>query len=131
MSAGAAPVPVTGTVVAGEPAVDLVFVAPDGARLTRVALIDTGFDGTVALPSLLFTKLARGATFKKRITVADGRTIDCDAAVVGLVLCGAPREVVAVRLGRGAVLGMTLLTGHRLTVDCRDGGPVTIAPLPQ
>ena len=122
---------IAGTVLAGEPAVDLVFVTPGGSRLTRLAVVDTGFDGTLTLPPLLFAKLAGTPTLTRRITVADGRAVQCDAAVVRVEWCGTLRKVLAVRLGRGAVIGMALLAGHRLTIDAADGGAVTITPLSQ
>ena len=36
--------------------------------------------------------------------------------------------VIRLRL-RGPLVGVSLLYGHRLTVDVVDGGPVTLAPL--
>jgi hypothetical protein len=42
---------------------------------------------------------------------------------------GIRRDVTAMEAENDPLIGMTLLEGHRLTIDAIDGGPVTIEPL--
>lgn len=40
------------------------------------------------------------------------------------------RTVTADEIGKGGLLGMEAIQGHRLTIDAFPGGPITLNPLP-
>ena len=121
----------TGRVVLGDAVVTLGLLTRDGRRLDRTAVIDTGSARPLTLPPLLFEKVRRGPAVRTSTVLADGSDVVHRAALVRVELCGHVRDVMAGDLTQEVLIGMPLLTGRRLTVDCVEGGPVTIEPLPR
>ena len=98
------------------------------------SVVDTGFDGGLVISSDLLEEAGVTADGFTEVVLADGREERVPTVVVRLA-CGSLKfdAVGAFVMGgpRKVLVGMALLAGHRLTVDCREGGPVTISPLPQ
>lgn len=120
---------IAGVVLDRDPLIQLVLYAADGATRTETAVVDTGYQGAVAAPDALFDHVRRGRATPVAVRLADGTTFERRAAVAEVQWCG---ERVRTRILGGAsqvLVGMELLAHHRLTVDCVDGGPVTIEPL--
>jgi hypothetical protein len=64
------------------------------------------------------------------VTLADGRDITLRQYEATVLWDGQPRDVMVLEADGGALIGMALLYGSRLTVEVLDGGPVTIELLP-
>ena len=120
----------TGSVAGRDPMIRIVLHGPRGAEAVA-AVVDTGMQSALQLPAPLFERHRRGQPSDGSTRLADGRVVPQREAVVEVVLCGTRTRVLAEEMGDHLLIGMTLLSGHRLTVDCREGGPVTISPLPQ
>ena len=120
----------TGSVAGFDPTVRIVLHGPRGAE-TVPAVVDTGMQSALQLPVPLFERHRRGRPSDGSTRLADGRVVPQREAVVEVELCGARTRVLAEEMGDHVLIGMTLLAGCRLTVDCREGGPVTITPLAQ
>ena len=107
-----------GTVRGSDPIVRIILHGPRGAE-TVEAVVDTGMHAAIDLPRGLFDRHRRGRPVPSDTTFADGTRRDHPAAVVEVEFCGVRRRVVAERLADHVLIGMALLEGHRLTVDCR------------
>jgi predicted aspartyl protease len=94
------------------------------------AMLDTGFNLFLTLPSLLIAALGLPFAVPAKATLADGTAVSLDCYWVTLLWEGQPRRVVAVAADGTPLIGMSLLYGSRVTLDVVDGGPVTIEPLP-
>jgi clan AA aspartic protease len=93
-------------------------------------VVDTGFNGFLTLPPTVVSQLALPMQGPTRVTLADGTEVDLDVVEVTVEWDGQPYIVAALAADGGAVVGMSLLYGYRLTVDVIDGGPVGITRLP-
>ena len=120
-----------GQVVDNDPLVEVVLLLPNGERRAATAVVDTGMQAAIDLPAELFDAARRGRVEPAVTELADGTPAAHPRAVVAVEFCGERRFVNADRLADQVLIGMTLLRGHRLTVECREGGPVTIEPLSQ
>ena len=98
---------------------------------TVTAVVDTGMTGGISLPRDFFDRYRAGPPRTRVTVLGDGREVAHAAAQFRVRLGGRTVRVWGDCLGGEILIGMTLLRGHRLTAECRDGGPVTIAPLPQ
>lgn len=92
--------------------------------------IDTGFTGFLTLPSDQIARLGLPWLGLKNGILADGREVVLNLFEAVVDWHGQPRRVPALEVERGALLGMALLEGSRLTLDVAEGGQVQIEPLP-
>jgi predicted aspartyl protease len=113
-----------------EARVTLTLVCADGTEVRYAATVDSGFNGSVALPELTLRRA--GLRTDERIdgVLADGSIVSLEAFLVRLKRFDDERNAVALAVEGGALVGMELLDGHLLTVEVTPGGAVTIAPLP-
>jgi clan AA aspartic protease len=121
----------TGLVTAGREAVIRLPVRGTRGREVRVeAVIDTGFNGFLTLPARLIADLALPFATATRAVLGDGSRVDVDV-FEGIVLWDNRERDVAVLAAEGGVLvGMSMLSGYRLTLDVEDGGSVLVEALP-
>jgi clan AA aspartic protease len=121
----------TGLVTAGREAVIRLPVRGTRGREARVeAVIDTGFNGFLTLPARLIADLALPFATATRAVLGDGSRVDVDV-FEGVVLWDNRERDVAVLAAEGGVLvGMSMLSGYRLTLDVEDGGSVLVEALP-
>ena len=117
-----------GGVFDGEPVARIVLVGPGGSR-TITAVVDTGMGDAINLPWDFFESFRLGSSRVGATIVADGREVDHPTARFLVRLAGRTIRVWGDCLGEEVLIGMDLLQGHRLTVDCTEGGPVLIEPL--
>ena len=94
------------------------------------AVIDTGYNGYLTLPSHLVTSLQLPFVGHRRGTLADGSVARLDAYLATVVWHGQPKDVLISQAAGTPLIGMSLLQGSRLTMDVVDGGDVTIDELP-
>jgi clan AA aspartic protease len=110
--------------------VPLELSGPNGQKATVDALVDTGFDGLLALPPELVVRLELPFGMTRSYEMGDGRTVALDIHRIPILWDGQLREVHAVITTGGALIGMALLQDYQLFVDGVDGGEVRIQPRP-
>ena len=120
-----------GSVGDGDPLVRLTLLHPSGRRVAETAVVDTGQHAAVSLPKVLFAEMARGRAEFGATALGDGTIVPHREAVIAVEFCGVDVRVTANDLGEDILIGMALHAGHRLTVECREGGAVMIEPLSQ
>lgn len=122
---------IVGSVVAGRgPAVRLRLIGAAGQSEEVLAVVDTGFNGSLSLPSTLVTWLSLAKKQSSRVRLANGEVHVFDCYNAQVHWDDQPRDVLAFAMGDDILIGMALLTGHRMTIDAIDGGPVMIEPIP-
>lgn len=112
-----------------QPIVRLVVRGPQRQEQTVEAMVDTGFNDTLLLPSALVSALGLSFHSSRTVLLADG-SFQAVANHKGRILWeGIERPVRVVAAGNQPLLGMALLAGYRLCVDVVDGGDVTAEAL--
>lgn len=101
---------------------------PDGQEGID-AVLDTGFNGYLTLPPIAVARLGLVHATTAKATLADGSEVEFDIYEANVHWLNREWEVLVVQASGGALVGMSLLSGHRVTVDVIDGGAVTIEPL--
>jgi clan AA aspartic protease len=122
---------ITGQITADREAVlRLVVQGPSGSELEVDAVIDTGFTEFLTLPPAILAGL--GLTFRHStpMVLADGSTALFEVYRARVEWDGSERTVLTHEADGGALVGMSLLYGSRVTMDVVDGGPLTIEQLP-
>jgi clan AA aspartic protease len=119
-----------GIVTSGDQATLKLQVLGSGGRSEEVeVIIDTGFNGDLALPPMSVAALGLPLTGSFPAVLGDGSqvTLRCYEAVV--IWHGHPRTIDVVSASP-PFLGMSLLKGSRLTMDVIPGGRASIEELP-
>ncbi|MDE0232148.1 MAG: clan AA aspartic protease [bacterium] len=109
-----------------EPVITLTVLGPSGQSAEIEAVVDTGFNGFLTLPSesvatLELLRLADGS-----VTLADGSTAMFDVYRTFVLWDGRPRRVDAHMSDSVPLVGMQLLDRHSLFIEVEDGGRVLI-----
>ena len=103
----------------------------DGQPHPVEVLLDTGFNGELALPPRTIRQLElppKGD--QQKAELANGEVVQFSLYTATILWNGRPRRVDVIETDGDPLLGMTLLQGSRVTLDVRYGGPVTVTPLP-
>lgn|SRR3982751_6879156 len=119
----------TGTVNdLNEAVLRLTVRGPKGEREVE-AVVDTGFDGALTLPSYLVAELGLPFGIEGRSLLGDGTTVLFDAHK-GIVLWnGQPRRIWVEVADTEPLLGTRLLRGRELKIEFVEGGSVAIRDL--
>ena len=121
---------ITGSVNAyREPIIGFAIRGPIGQELEVEAVIDTGFNGSLSLPSSLIALLGLAWRRRGRAILADGSESIFDIYEATVVWDGQPRRVAVDAADTDPLVGMSLLDGYELTIQAKDGGKVTIKEL--
>lgn len=121
---------ITGVVTPSHEAIIRLQVRGGGGHEDTVdAAIDTGFNGFPTLPPRLVSELLLQFAGTTRATLGDGSEIQMDVFEAVVLWDGHERHVVVLTAGGGALVGMSMLTGCRVTLDVEEGGSVTIEAL--
>jgi len=112
-----------------EAAIPLTLRGRDGTGATLRVVIDTGFDGSLCLPPDRVEALRLFPLGVQVVLLGDGTEAELGLYQVDVEWHGRLVVAPALEVEGGALLGMALLRGCRLTMDVADGGPVTIEPL--
>ena len=115
----------------GQAVVRLRLEAPGGPPHTADAVVDTGFNGFLALPAQRIRALGLPSIGAKTAILADGTPARVRIFRAIVHWHGTRRVVPALEVHGGALIGMTLLRGSRLTMDVVPNGPVEIEPISQ
>lgn len=113
-----------------EPMLPLMVFGADGAEGVEVeAVVDTGFDGELALPPRMVGRLGHPYAGSAVAILADGSEVRLDYHEGSVLWHGEERAVAILASDGDALLGMALLGGSRLTVNAVSGGAVRIEEL--
>ena len=105
---------------------------PAGQIRVIDAVVDTGFVGFLALPSMMAEELSLPYHDADPVTMADGRVEHVARHRAVLLWAGEPMLVRAHLLDiELALIGVNLLQGYNLNVDFVEGGRVSIQPVGQ
>ncbi len=93
------------------------------------AIVDTGFDGWLAMPPNSLETLGASWASEGRGILADGSHSRFDIYAVRIMWHGRSRTIPLYELGTEILIGMALLTGSEINLKVRPGGKVTIKPM--
>lgn len=110
--------------------VRLRVTGPGGTGETFGFVVDTGFSGGLTLPIATIERLGLRLSHETIAILADGGEIRCDVYSAEVDWDGQAILVTVDASGGDRVIGMSLLSGHRITIDAVPDGRVTISPLP-
>ena len=122
---------INGQVTANREAVIELEIVSSDQKIERVeAVIDTGFNGYLTLPSDLVNRLKLQLAGNRRATLGDGNTVVLDVYLAKVIWHGREREVLVLQAEGGPLVGMSLLYRNRVILTIVNGGDVTIDPIP-
>ena len=109
-----------------EAVITLPLQGPAGQVQEVVAVIDTGYNGTLTLPPSLIAELGLPFIGEGRAVLANGEEETFAVHGVTVLWDGQLRHVDTGAVGAEPLIGMTLLDRHDLSIQVRDGGRVLI-----
>lgn len=122
---------ITGSVSADrKPMVPLRVRGPAGTVLDVMAVMDTGFTGSLALPASAAAALGLHTPTDANYELADGKPVTIPPYAADVEWGAGWRTVRVLAIGREPLLGMALLEGYRVYMEVVAGGLVDIHPLP-
>jgi clan AA aspartic protease len=101
----------------------------EGTSLEVEAVVDTGFDGELTLPSRTIRRLGYPHAGSAGGTLADGSEVQFDFHEGQVLWHGAVRPVAVIAAEGQPLIGMALLRGSRLSVKVLPGSEVTVSEL--
>jgi clan AA aspartic protease len=93
------------------------------------AVIDTGFNGFLSLPSAIVIALDLPWNASDIVTLGDGSETLFDLYAATVIWDGQYREIDVAESETEPLIGMALLYGYRLQMDAVEGGMVRIEAL--
>ncbi len=118
---------ITGVVTADRQAIIRMTVCGSAGQEHEIeAIIDTGFDGWLSLPSSLIVLLGLVWRQRGRALLADGRESVFDIYEATVIWDGQARRIPVDEVETTPLVGMSLLKGYELTVQVRAAGNVII-----
>ena len=107
-----------------------VVIGNSNRKLQKIdAVIDTGFNGFLSLPSEIINNLNLPWSGSDIVTLGDGSETFFDLYIATIIWDGKYREIDIVESETEPLLGMAMLYGYRLQVDNIEGGFVQIEAL--
>jgi clan AA aspartic protease len=94
------------------------------------AMLDTGFSGSLTLPTSLVSLLGLPLLTQTFAILADGTTQTLDAYEATIIWDGHRRDILIHAIDADPLLGMKLLLGHDLRVRVIPGGSAEIESIP-
>ena len=113
-----------------EAAIELNVSGPTQQPQRTEVVIDTGFNGYLTLPEKRIHDLKLPFVGNRRATLGDGNVVVLDVYLATVSWHGQEREVLALPSEGGPLIGMSLLSSSRVTLDVVEGGAVRIDELP-
>jgi clan AA aspartic protease len=111
--------------------IHLTVRGPTGQDQEIEAIIDTGFDGCLSLPSAVIVSLDLSWRERGRALLADGSESVFDIYEGTVLWDGQARRIPVHEAETIPLVGMSLLQGYELTVQIQPDGKVTIKALSQ
>ncbi len=112
-----------------EAVVTLPLRGPDGRSREVDAVVDTGYNGFLTLPSSVVAELGLPYRGHSEAILADGSVAEFDVYGVTVSWDGSARNVSVNVADSAPLVGMLLLDRHNLNIDVEDGGRVVIQAL--
>ena len=107
-----------------------IEILPLNGQPRRIeAVLDTGFNGQIALPAAIIRRLELPEDIRIPAVTATGDRVSLKTYHGTVLWDGQPRSVRVVEADGEPLLGMELLLGNRVSLEVRGGGPVTIDSL--
>ena len=120
---------ITGMVQAAEGRIRLKLKGPRGREQEIEAVIDTGYTASLTLPPALIQALGLRWQTVDRFKLADGSIRVFDVYEANVVWDRKVREILVDEADAEPLVGMRLLKGHKLKMQVRYRGKVTIKRL--
>ena len=109
-----------------EPVITLAVQGQSGQSRDIAAVVDTGFNEFLTLPTALVSELGLPFVSIGRATLADGSEIAYDVYGATVLWDGQALYLEVDAADSNPLLGMLLLDGHDLSIQVRVGGRVAI-----
>jgi clan AA aspartic protease len=109
-----------------EATLPVLVTGPDGQSREVMAVIDTGYNGAITLPSSVVTALLLSRGASREVTLGDTSRKVFDYYNANVVWDGQPRKVRVLCVEGDPVIGTTLLRGFLLNAEFVVNGPVTL-----
>ena len=109
-----------------EAVVTLPLRGPAGQTQEIEAVIDTGYNGFLTLPTAMVAELGLPFLGPSRATLANGAVETFDVHDATVLWDGQLRDIEADATGATPLIGMLLLDRHNLNIDVERGGSVII-----
>ena len=109
-----------------EAVVSLRILGPDGRTQELDAVVDTGYNGFLTLPTTLVVELELPFAHLGEAILANGEEIGFDVHHATVLWDGLPRVIQADVTGGTPLIGMLLLDGYDLNIKVKVGGRVVI-----
>lgn len=93
------------------------------------AILDTGFNGSLTLPSDLVARLGLSWRTRGSATLANGTEDQFDIYAATVIWDGLPRNILIEAVDTAPLVGMELLRGHDVRMQVIQGGSVIIEAL--
>lgn len=111
--------------------VRLVVRGRQGQTFEAEAIVDTGYNGSLTLPSTLISDLGLPFLRQGSAVLGDGQKISFDVYEGAVLWNGKIRRIAIDAADADPLLGTGLLYSHRLTIEVVEGGTVSITELPR
>ena len=111
-----------------EAVVLLSLQGPAGQSQDVEAVIDTGYNGFLTLPTALVMQLGLPFVYVSRAFLANDDEVTFNVHDVTVLWNGQPRRIKADATGSTPLVGMLLLEQHDLNIEVERGGRVIIEP---
>ncbi len=119
-----------GTVYGREATIPLEFFGPLGNSAILTVAIDTGYTGVLLLPQNIIATLGLTLNGSRQVRLADGTVIALETFDVEVRWHDQVISVIASKIDSEPLLGMSMLSNNRLTMEVRNNGAVTVEELP-
>jgi clan AA aspartic protease len=120
---------ISGIVVDLQARIDIVFRIAGQPDLRIECVVDSGFEGAVALPPAAVAAMGLPYLTDLSANLADDTNVPVDVHLGTVIWDGVATDVAVLSMGRRPLVGTALLKGRRLEAEFVDDGTVTIAPL--
>ena len=113
-----------------QPWVTIEMLASNGQSHTVEVVLDTGFNGHLALSAAAIRRLDLPIGIRRPAVTATGDRVSLMTYRGTVMWAGQPRPVEVVEADSEPLMGMELLLDSLVTLEVRDGGAVTVDALP-
>ena len=111
------------------PTVPVTFRLPGYPDLTIEFVVDTGFVGFLTLPVVAVAAMGLPFEYDTPANLADDSEVQLPVHGATILWDGTLRRVRVLAMGKRPLLGMSLLHGSALSIECVEAGVVRIEPL--
>jgi len=94
------------------------------------AVIDTGFNGSLTLPSAVITALGLPWRTRSLVILGNGAEDLCDIYAATVLWDGKPRNILVESADTDPLVGMALLYGYDIRIHVVESGRVSLERLP-